>query len=53
VSCPSIKTCKWHTCDGVPGGWDCASCWNKRDSINSYKKEYNKEYKKTKTQKKD
>ena len=48
MSCPSIKTCKWHTCDGVPGGRTCHQCHCKEES----QKEYQKEYRKTKTQKK-
>jgi hypothetical protein len=46
VSCLAAETTSWHTCDGVPDGWDCALCFNKRDSSKSYKKEYNKEYNK-------
>ena len=53
MSCLAAETTSWYTCDGVPGGWDCHLCWNKRDSVKSYKKEYEKEHPRTKKQKKD
>ena len=51
-SCPSIKTCKWHPCDGVPDGWTCHQCHCKEESYQNFQKEYHKGYIRPKKQKK-
>ncbi len=51
-SCPSIKTCKWHPCDGVPDGWTCHQCHCKEESYQNFLKEYHKGYNRPKKQKK-